>query len=327
MAAPHVLAKPNPCFDTAASSGHCACGCYRKTVRLFILLSVCTCLFCLACCLITVFILWRPVQCNCIDQAAGPPPETNGDISVQVRNERSQMSKVEEKDDVTYVYPIRHKRDKKKASKQKASKPPCDCSSPKELKKNCKKVCKKEGNRCEVQAAHYVAWGNITFSDFNHTFSTELCKYLPNRGGSICRNGTFLLNTSSVNLTTFREAGWVKKESNPFNFDPNSGKFIVKHSGLYLVYSQVLFNGRWPKQAIRLMHEAKTGQMAQSLTCFHGIVGDTDVYTSCGMMGVFQMTEGDSVIVQSLYRNVKIELNSNHTYFGGVLLSSNHNRS
>ncbi|KAK3578634.1 hypothetical protein CHS0354_002209 [Potamilus streckersoni] len=314
MAAPHVLAKQNLYTDTTESSVHCACGCYRKTIRLFILLSVCTCIFCLACCLITIFIMRRPVQCSCMDQTVGLSPENNRHILVQ--HKQNQMYKVEEKEDVTYVYPVRQKLEKKdvtyvypvrqkREKKGKPNKPQCECSLPeKKLNKKCKKTCKKEGNRCAVQAAHYVAWNNITFPEYNYMFST-----------------------SSVNLTMFREADWVKKDSNPFNFDPISGKFIVKHSGLYIVYSQVLFNDKWPKQAIRLIHETKTGKIAQSLTCYHGIAGISEVYTSCGMMGVFQMTTGDSVLVQSMYSSVRIELNGNHTYFGGVLLTPNHNQS
>jgi len=48
-----------------------------------------------------------------------------------------------------------------------------------------------------------------------------------------------LLVSGESTLNIFQEAPWTKAKSNPFDITESTGLFVVKTSGIYLVYGQV----------------------------------------------------------------------------------------
>ncbi|KAK7480459.1 hypothetical protein BaRGS_00028276 [Batillaria attramentaria] len=130
-------------------------------------------------------------------------------------------------------------------------------------------------------------------------------------------------------LKIFEPADWMEEMYPNQSGQPlvpnGNGSYTVKEGGLYLIYSSVLFHDVKHRQS-----QAVVVNGHKLFKCMDSVdYIDEDLpssqnqakYKSCTMTGVTQLKENDRLEVQNLYANTEIDLSTDATYFGAVLLA------
>lgn len=192
-----------------------------------------------------------------------------------------------------------------------------------------------------IAAAHYSTYMTEDFVnrrlgalDPGNLDRAVRCTIIPEWHGEACRNRTFTphhdRDGSSLTLNVFKEADWMKNVSQERLFNKtNNGVFIALHSGIYLLYTHVLFYDVSTKQAVAIVHQSG-GVSKNVLRCMESVdyvdpaqdIGKNSKYKSCSVNGVLYMSAGDTVMVKNLYSHTRIDLTSDATYFGGLLFAA-----
>ncbi|XP_041349526.1 ectodysplasin-A-like isoform X3 [Gigantopelta aegis] len=172
-----------------------------------------------------------------------------------------------------------------------------------------------------IRAAHYTAdlWRDKTEEEFGEGMEIEgvKCKYFKEWDGKACRNQT--------NFRFMKEADWVKNNRNiysPADFYEN-GTYVIKESGLYLVYTSILYYDAKMKQSQTVVRNGK-----KLFKCMDGVdhISETGnryfnaKYKTCSITGVAFLHKNDEIQVRNLYTNTVIDISPDSTFFGLVQL-------
>ncbi|XP_071116441.1 protein eiger-like isoform X3 [Haliotis cracherodii] len=123
----------------------------------------------------------------------------------------------------------------------------------------------------------------------------------------------------------FHPADWVEKNRHihmPATQDEN-GKFTITESGLYLLYSSILFYDSKLKQSQAIMkNDQRLFKCMEGVDYINMTAGKTynSKYRTCSNSGVTYLEKGDKISVDLLYDNTVLDLSADSTFFGLVQL-------
>ncbi|KAL8595667.1 hypothetical protein ACOMHN_025703 [Nucella lapillus] len=157
------------------------------------------------------------------------------------------------------------------------------------------------------------------------------CVYVQDWKATACRNRTVRIVKAKTPLKFLQAADWMSKVYPDKSQQPlqatNDGGFLVRESGLYLIYSsvRVMFHDLKPRHSHAVVVDGdKVFKCMDSVDYVDLEMPSEDKqakYKSCTVTGVTHLTRGSRLEVQNLYDNTEIDLSTDATYFGAILFS------
>ncbi|KAK6195991.1 hypothetical protein SNE40_001303 [Patella caerulea] len=297
----------------------CSCDC-RKSVKTLTVICVASCILCVVCLITVVTLIWlnfhgyRP---PCDYKIASNKGGQNHQLAFRDTFDSSEFSVTNR----AYDRVVRAAKEAKKKTKPKKSRRHRKCK--------CKRGKKgpKGDSADPLQAAHYSSnfenFETNKFSTYKPDGSSLRCVTLTPDPTTVCRNRTIIIPKPETNYKFLHPAKWIKNETSPLAYDPQSGKFEVKYSGIYLVYSTTNFYDAKTK----LCHTIKINYVSR-LTCMDGVDAvEHDDYRmnvrhkTCSVTGVLRLLKGDIIEIQNMLPKLTIDISKDRTFFGVVLLN------
>ncbi|XP_071116439.1 uncharacterized protein [Haliotis cracherodii] len=193
---------------------------------------------------------------------------------------------------------------------------------PKRRGKSKSKSKSRSRSKASIRAAHYTPkfWTDRKEEEFG---TDTMCINVAKWGGRACRNRTLEMKSGSMKF--FHPADWVEKNRHihmPATQDEN-GKFTITESGLYLLYSSILFYDSKLKQSQAIMkNDQRLFKCMEGVDYINMTAGKTynSKYRTCSNSGVTYLEKGDKISVDLLYDNTVLDLSADSTFFGLVQL-------
>ncbi|XP_076454304.1 uncharacterized protein LOC143289226 isoform X2 [Babylonia areolata] len=245
--------------------------------------------------------------------------------------------------------PKRNAKNAKNAKKQTRNARHCKkvdkCIKAKEKGGNVPKRCKKV-LRClpppqsspVMKAVHFTSDFDTRKDKRQKKFGKEPCIYIEEWKSTVCssnktvRSHENISSTNDVDLTYAETplhlnegAPWMeslyKNDKSQQPIVPlNDGGFNITQSGLYLIYSSVMFHDVKPRQSQAVVVNGRE----KRFKCMDSVdyVGQgQQKYKTCTILAVTHMKANDRLEVQNLYAQTEIDQAKDATFFGAVLLS------
>ncbi|XP_067669843.1 uncharacterized protein [Haliotis asinina] len=194
-------------------------------------------------------------------------------------------------------------------------------AAPRRKSKKSKKRRKSKSK--SIRAAHFIPkfWTDLKEKEFGRD---TMCISVAKWGGRACRNRTLEMKSGSMKF--FHPADWVAKNRHihmPATQDKEGGKFTITDSGLYLLYSSILFYDSKLKQSQAIMkNDQRLFKCMEGVDYINVTAGKAfnSKYRTCSNTGVTYLEKGDVISVDLLYDNSVIDLSEDSTFFGLVQL-------
>ncbi|XP_050390016.1 uncharacterized protein LOC126809104 isoform X2 [Patella vulgata] len=295
----------------------CSCDC-RKSLKTLTVLCVASCILCVVCLITVVTLIWlnfhgyRPL---CEYKIASDKEAQNHQLAFRDTGDNFELSLTDRPFDRVGRAAKEDKKETKPKKKRRHRK--CKCKRGKKGPK---------GDSADpLQAAHYSSnfenYESDKFKEYKSDGSSLRC--VKSDSTTVCRNRTIIIPKPETNYKFLHPAKWLKTETNPLIFKPKYGKFEVKYSGIYLIYSTTNFYDAKTK----LCHTIKVNDKAR-LICMDGVDAvEHDDYKynirhkTCSVTGVLQLSKGDTIVLQNMLPNLTIDISKDRTFFGVVLLN------
>lgn len=269
--------------------------------RITTVVCIFTCIFAFSCCVYCTWIIRTSCYNNTQKGVTDAYENTQSFNPSSLLPRRLQEAHQEE---TSLVYERTKRSDKKKKEKKKTRRP-----------------AKKHKTR--TKAAHYKAEFSAHFINkrvpgYVDSKIIDTCADIDEMDGRLCRDGKF--TPKHDNLKIFTEASWVNAKRSPFKQLEN-GVFEAVHTGIYLVYGQLLTLDNGDGRSVTLIQTRKT-QEIQSIMCYEGYQDSnkSSRFKTCGIMALFSVQKKDQFIIQDFSSESKLDLRKGSNYFGAIVL-------